>query len=74
MGKHKHAPKEGVDAQKDTFPTPSSHRGEAGDTGNAVQDMRDNADSLEERISQMGAIPRHPSDSCSSANHPLNNL
>ena len=36
-------------------PTPSSHGGEAGDTGDAGQDLRDDVASLEEGLSQMGA-------------------
>ena len=44
-----------ANAQKGTSATPLSHRGEAGDTGEAVHDLRDDVDSLKERISQMGA-------------------
>ena len=40
--------------------TPSSHRGEAGDTGAAAQDLRDDVDLLEEGMSQMGASPKIP--------------
>ena len=35
-------------------PTPSSHGGEAGDTGDAVHNLRDDLASLEEVLSQMG--------------------
>ena len=41
MGKHKNAVKGGADAQKGVSPTPSSHWGETGDTGDAVHDLRD---------------------------------
>ena len=41
MGKHKNAAKGGTDAQKGTSYTPLSHGGEAGDTGHAVHDLRD---------------------------------
>ena len=50
----------GADAQKSASSTPSSHRGEAGSTGDAVQDLRDDVDSLEEGMSQMGASPKMP--------------
>ena len=35
-------------------PLPSSHAGEAGDTGDVVHDLRDDLASLEEALSQMG--------------------
>ena len=60
MGKCKNATQGGADAQKSTSPTPSSHRGEASDTGNAVHNLRDDVDSLEEGISQMGATSKAP--------------
>ena len=60
MGKHKNATRGGVYAQKGTSLTPSSHRGEANDTGNAVHNLRDDIDSLEERISQIGAPSKMP--------------
>ena len=50
MGKHKNASQGGADAQKSTSPTPSSHGGEATDTGDAVHNLRDGVDLLEERI------------------------
>ena len=59
MVKHKNA-RGGADVQKGTSPTPSSHRGETGDIGNAVNDLRDDVDSLEERISQMGIPSKMP--------------
>ena len=59
MGKHKNATWGGTDAQS-ASPTPSSHRGEASDTGNAVQDLRDDVDSLEEGMSWIGASPKMP--------------
>ena len=46
--------------KKGTSPTPSSHGGEADDKGKAVHDLRDDVDSLEERLSQMGAPSRMP--------------
>ena len=39
---------------------PLSHRVEASDTSNAVQDLRDDMDSLEGVKSQMGASPKMP--------------
>ena len=48
----------GADSQKGTSPTPSSYRGEAGDTGYAVHDLRDDVASLEEGLSQMGALSK----------------
>ena len=53
-------PKGGANAQKSMSPTASSHGGEAGDTGNAVQDLRDDVASLEEGLSQMGAPSEMP--------------
>ena len=41
-------------------PTPSSHSGEAGDTGAAAQDLRDDVDSLEEGMLQLGTSPKIP--------------
>ena len=60
MGKHKNAAQGGADAQKSTSSTPLSHRGEASNTGNAVQDQRDDVDSLEEGLSWMDASPKMP--------------
>ena len=54
MGKHKNAAKGRATTQKGTSPTLLSHGGEAGDTGKAVHDLRDDVDLLEERISQIG--------------------
>ena len=59
MGKHRNATW-GADTQKSTFPNPLFHRGEASDTGDAVQDLRDDVDSLEGGMSQMGASPKMP--------------
>ena len=59
MGKCKNA-MWGADAQKNASQTPTSHRGEAGDTDNAVQDLRDDGDSLEGGMSQLGASPKMP--------------
>ena len=41
MGQHKNAARGGTTAQKGTSPTLSSHGGEAGDTGEAGHDPRD---------------------------------
>ena len=41
MGQHKNAARGGTTAQKGTSPTLSSHGGEAGDTGEAGHDLRD---------------------------------
>ena len=60
MGKCKNATRGGADAQKGTFPIPSSNTGEAGDTGNTAHDLRDDVDSLEEGISQMSAPSKMP--------------
>ena len=51
---------QGEDAQKSVSPTPSSHRSEAGDTGDAVDDLRADVDSLNQRISQMGNPSKMP--------------
>ena len=50
----------GANAQTGTSPTPASHQGEAGDTGKAVHDLKDDVDLLEKRLSQMGAPSRTP--------------
>ena len=60
MGKCKNAAKGGAHAQKGASPTPSSHGGEVGDTGNAVHDLRDDMASLEEGLSQIGAPSKMP--------------
>ena len=60
MGKQKKAAKGGASTQKGTSLTPLSHGGEADDTGEAVHNLRDDVDSLEERLSQMGALSRMP--------------
>ena len=44
----------GADALKSASPTPSSH------SGNTVQDLRDDVDSLKEGMSWMGASPKTP--------------
>ena len=59
---------------KECLPTPSSHRGEAGDTGETVQDLRDDVDSWEEGMSQIGASPKTPSGLHNQVNCPLSNL
>ena len=60
MGKHKNTTWGRADTQKRASPTPSSHRGEAGDTGDVVQDLRNDVDLLEERMLQKGASSRMP--------------
>ena len=60
MEKYKNATQGGADTQMSTFPTPSSHRGEAGDTGDAVQDVRDDVDSLDGGMPWMGPSPKMP--------------
>ena len=60
MGKHRNAIRGGADAHKGAFPTPSSHRGEADDTGDAVHDLRDDMASLEKELSQTGAPSKMP--------------
>ena len=52
MGKCKNATRGGADTQKGTSSTPSSQRGEAGDTGDAVYDLRDDVAPLEEGLPQ----------------------
>ena len=71
MGKCKNATQGGADVKKSTSPTPSSHKGEAGDTGNAVQILRDDVDSLEERMSWMGAPSKMPCRFMQSSQSPL---
>ena len=60
MGKCKNATKGGSDTQKGISPTPSSHVGEAGNTGDVVHDLRDKVASLEEALSEMGASSKMP--------------
>ena len=60
MGKHKNATKGGSDTQKGIFPTPSSHVGEVGDTGDAVHDLRDEMALLEDALLQMGTSSKMP--------------
>ena len=60
MEKHWNATRGGADSQKGTSPTPSSHRGEAGDTGDAVHNLKDDVASLEEGLSQMGTPSKMP--------------
>ena len=60
MGKHRNATKGGSDAHKGICPTPSSHVGEAGNTGDEVCDLRDEVASLEEALLQMGASSKLP--------------
>ena len=60
MEECKNAAQGGADAQRLASPTPVSHRGEASDTGEAVQDLRDDVDSMEEEVSQIGASPKMP--------------
>ena len=60
MGKCKNAAKGRADAQKGASPTPSSHGGEVGDTGNTAPDQKEEVASLEESLSQMGASSKMP--------------
>ena len=60
MGKHKNAAKGGANTQKGTSLTQLSHGGQAGDTGKAVHDQRDDVDSLEERLSKICTPFRMP--------------
>ena len=60
MGKHKNTTEGGADVQKSAFPTPSSHSSESSDTGDVAQDLRDDVDSLEKGMSQMGTSPKMP--------------
>ena len=60
MGKCRNATKGESDTQKGISPTPSSHAGEAGDTGDVVHDLRDEVASLEEALSQMGTSSKMP--------------
>ena len=50
MGKHKNARKWRSDAQKSISPTPSSHAGGAGDTGDVFHDLRDEVALLEDAL------------------------
>ena len=56
MVKCKNATRGEADTQKGTSPPPLSHRGEAGDTGNAVHNLKVDVASLEEKLSQMGTL------------------
>ena len=49
MGKHKDTTLWGADAQKSTSHTLSSRRSKANDTDDAVYDLRDDEESLEEK-------------------------
>ena len=60
MGKCRNATKGGADAQKGVSPTPLSHACEAGDTGDAVHNLRDEVVSLEDALLQMGASSKMP--------------
>ena len=60
MEKCKNAARGEANAQKGTSPSVSSHGGEAGDTGKEVYNLREDVDSLEERLSLMGAPSRIP--------------
>ena len=60
MGKSKNTPKGGGEAPGSHSPTLSSHAGEAGDLGDAVQNLSDKVASLEEALSQMGTSPQTP--------------
>ena len=50
----------GSRCSKSISPTPSTHIGEASDTGNAVQDLRNDVDSLEGGMSWIGASSKMP--------------
>ena len=60
MGKCKNSTRGASDAQKGASPTPSSHRGEAGNKDNAVHNLRDDMASLEEDLSQIGILSKLP--------------
>ena len=59
MGKDKNATQGGRHS-KECLPTPLSCRGEAGDTADVLQDLRDYVDLLEERMSQVGTSLKTP--------------
>ena len=59
-GKAQECCSRGSGCSKECLPTSSSYRVEAGDMGNAVQDLGDDVDLLEERMSQMSASPNLP--------------
>ena len=58
MGKCNDAAKGGEDALKSASLTPSFHRGEAGDPGDAVQDLRDEGFIAGRNV--IGASPKMP--------------
>ena len=60
MGKCKNAAKGEADAHKGAATTPSSHGGEAGDTGKTVQDLLEEVASLEEVLLQMDTSSKMP--------------
>ena len=74
MGKDKNATEGVADAQMSAYPTPSCHRGEAGDTDNAVQDVRDDVVHWREACHGWVPLPRCPSHLCNPANHLPNDL
>ena len=60
MGECKNTTKEKSHTQKGISPTPLSHVGEAGNTGDVVCDLRDVVASLEEALSQMDTSSKIP--------------
>ena len=74
MGKCRNADKGKADAQKGISPAPSSCAGEAGDTGDAVCDLRDEVASLDDALSQWPLLPKCPSTLHDAADHCVNDL
>ena len=60
MWKCKNTTKGGSGAQRGFSPTPLSHAGEAGDTGDVIHDWRDEVAWLEEALSQMDTASKMP--------------
>ena len=63
MGKHKNAAKGETGTQKGAFPSLSSHGGDAGDTGNTIQDLMEEVASLEKYYHRWALLPKCPFDS-----------
>ena len=74
MGKYKNVTKGGSDAQKGISPTPSSHAGETGNTGDVDHDLSDEVASLEEALSQMGTSSKCHFTLCDMTDHHPNDL
>ena len=74
MGKHKNTSKGRSNTQKGVSPTPSSHVGEAGNTGNVGHDLRDEVASMRRHYHKWVLLPKCPFALHYVADHHLNDL